>query len=128
MKNQEKRSDILNPSSAERIRRAASVIIPLCFLSIFLALFIVASANDIYAFVKPEKEVLVDITASESIKDVAKELEAAGVIKNPTLFTLYVRSKNAEDNLLPATDKITLDTSMSYREILKVFAKNQKSE
>ena len=128
MNYQEKHSDIINLGSAERIRRAASIIIPLCFLSLFLALVTVSCANDIYAFVKPEKVVTVDLGECESVKDIAKALEAQGVIKNPTLFSLYVRSKNAEERLLGAADEIELNTAMSYREILKVFAKNQKSE
>ncbi|MBO7250385.1 MAG: endolytic transglycosylase MltG [Clostridia bacterium] len=128
MNYQEKHSDIIDLGSAERIRRAAAIIIPLCFLSLFLALLIVSYANDIYAFVKPERAVTVDLSACESVKDIAKALEAQDVIKNPNLFTLYVRSKNAEERLLSAADEIELNTAMSYREILKVFAKNQKSE
>ena len=128
MNYQEKHSDIIDLGSAERIRRAAAIIIPLCFLSLFLALLIVSYANDIYAFVKPERAVTLDVRACESVKDIAKALEAQDVIKNPNLFTLYVRSKNAEKRLLSAADEIELNTAMSYREILKVFAKNQKSE
>ena len=52
-------------------------------------------------------------------------LEEKGIIENPALFCAYVKSKGADKRITSAEGIITLDTSMSYREILKVFAKNQ---
>ena len=126
MNNQNKHSDIINLTNAQRIRRACSVIIPLCFLSLFIALFIASAANDIYAFVKPKKTASVEFSGADSVYGVARELEAAEIINDPLVFTAYVRSKKLEERVLSVEGSLTLDSSMSYREILKVFSKNQK--
>ena len=128
MNHQTKHSDIMLLTNAQKIRRACSVIIPLCFLSLFISLFIASSANDVYAFVKPEKTASLELFEGEGVYEVAKQLEELGIIEKPALFCLYVRTKHAEDKVICAEGSLSFDASMSYREILKVFAKNQKTE
>ena len=126
MKNNKANSGISTKANAQRINRACSVIIPLCFFSLLIALFLAFCANDVYAFVKPEGEVSLQLSGERSLYETALMLEDAGVIKNPALFCAYVSSKERSDILTSAEGDIPLERSMSYREILKVFAKNQR--
>ena len=52
-------------------------------------------------------------------------LEECGVIANPHVFTLYVRSKDKTELLEAFVGNAELDRSMSYREILLAI-KNAK--
>ena len=117
-------SGISGSANARRVARACSAIIPLCFFSLLIALFLAFCANDIYAFVKPAGEVKIELVGAHSVREVAKELEDSGVIENPALFCAYVRSKGADDKITSARGVIALDASMSYREIVKIFVKN----
>ena len=118
-------SGISQRSDAQRIRRVCSLIIPLCFFSLLLALGLAFCANDMYAFVKPEGAVSLDLTDERSLYETARLLEEANVIENPALFCAYVKSKDKEEALTSASGRIELERSMSYREIVRVFAKNQ---
>ena len=122
MQYQTNRSGIIELTSAEKIKRACSVIIPLCFLSILLAAAIISVGNDMYAFVKREEQVNLYFENSSSVYSVAQALEANGIINNPSLFSLYVKSKGGEGKLKNFSGEIILSTDMSYREILKAFS------
>lgn len=122
MQYQTDHSGIIELTSAERIKRACSVIIPLCFLSILIAAAIISVGNDMYAFVKREEKVNLYFENSSSLYSVAQSLEANGVINNPSLFSLYVKSKGGEDKIKDFRGEISLSTDMSYREILKAFS------
>lgn len=58
-------------------------------VSIFLSVVIIRTANDVYAFVKPDISVTITIPAHATADDVAKILEENGVIRCPLIFRLY---------------------------------------
>ena len=124
MNKKENHSGISKKAYASHVARACSTIIPLCFFSLLLSLFLAFCANDMYAFVKPEGEVTIELAPTRSLRDTAKTLEERGIIENPALFCAYVKSKKADKKLTSVEGVIILDTSMSYREIVRVFAKN----
>lgn len=128
MNNSKANSGISKGTNAQKVMRACSMIIPLCFFSLFLSLFIAFCANDMYAFVKPAGEVKIELVSERSLRDTAKILEEEDIIENPALFCAYVRSKGADKKITSAEGAITLDTAMSYREIVKEFAKIDSSE
>ena len=108
--------------NAAKIRRACSVLLPLCFLSILIAALSISVANDMYAFVKRDASATVTLDTPESVYETAKKLEEHGIINNPAIFTLYVRSKNADERILSFSGELKLDSSMSYRDILRSFS------
>ena len=122
MQNNNTNSGIIELTSAQRIRRACSVIIPLCFLSVLISAATISAANDIYAFVKPNNTVTLSFDESSSVYSVACTLEEKGVINNPALFSLYVKSKHREEKIEKFRGDITLRTNISYREILSAFS------
>lgn len=124
MGKQKKISGRETAGGARRARRAAAAVIPLIFLSFFLAALTVSAANDIYAFVKPDTEAEIHIDGNTSLLSVSKILENEGIINNPTIFALYVRAKGAEDRIVGFSGDVRLGASMSYREIIAAFSKN----
>ena len=98
--------------------RAFSILLPLCLFSILLSGIIISVFNDVYAFIKPDSDVT--ITVSEPLSDTAFSdlLQKNGVIKNPTVFKLYLRSKGLSDRLSGITGEWVFNSNMSYREIV----------
>lgn len=104
------------------VRRAMAVILPLCMLSFLICALICSLANDIYAFEKQDKEVILDIEEGTSLKDVSKLLGRKGIVNNPSIFEIYVRSKGKEKRIEVFSGELVLNSAMSYREILAAFS------
>lgn len=104
--------------------RILGVIVPLLFFSFFIASAIISISNDIYAFSKADTSVTLYLENPASLYSAARMLEENGIINNPAAFTLYVRSKGAEERIRGFSGELELNSSMSYREILRMFSKN----
>lgn len=99
-------------------RTAFGALVPLMLLALMLAGIVISVANDMYAFVKPDENIGVKIIAPLNDSELSKLLRESGVIENELIFTLYLRSKH-KDGLVPSlTGEWTLNSNMSYREIL----------
>ena len=75
-----------------RMPSALKVIIYLiCVISvsILISVTVIKVGNDVFAFVKEDKEITVNIKNNAKITDVAKELEEKGLIKYPGVYALY---------------------------------------
>ena len=102
-------------------KRGVGVVICLCLTSLLLSGIFLTVINDIYAFVKPDTEITIEITEGLNDIGLAKALHDNGVISNPVVFALYLRSKNKSSYVSELSGKWQLNTSMSYREIVKAF-------
>ena len=103
-------------------RYAFARVTVLALLSLFLAALLIAIANDLYAFVKPDKPVILSVTEPMSLSELSQTLSRSGVIQNPTLFRLYVQSKDRTAVLESYTGTLHVNASMSYRELLLAFS------
>lgn len=122
MQTEKTNSGTVHLTNAQRYRRICSVIIPLLFLSLFLAALIISAANDIYAFVKPQRAAIIVIDKGESAYTLSALLSENGIIQNPLAFTLYAKLKDAEGDISAFEGELELESSMSYREILRYFS------
>ncbi len=115
-----------NPVNKEKllrsIKRTLSKILPLCFLAILIAGLICSVANDMYAFVKKDREISLTFDSYCSLNELSKILADNGVISNPDVFKLYVKLKDKEALIEGFSGELKLNTSMSYREILLEFS------
>lgn len=98
--------------------RAFSILLPLCLFSILLAGIIISLANDVYAFVKPDGEIPLTISSPMTDSELSSLLGKCGVIENPTVFMLYLRSKGLSGKASEITGEWVLNSNMSYREII----------
>lgn len=104
------------------VKRTLSKILPLCFLSLLLAGLICSVANDMYAFVKKDREISLMLDSYASLDDISKSLADKGVVENPDVFKLYVKLKDKEALVEQFSGELKLNSSMSYREILEEFS------
>ena len=95
----------------------------LCLVSLFLAGGFISVVNDIYAFVKADGETEIFIPEDSSLEAVSEALGKAGIVKNPFVFSIYVKSKGKAEAVEGISGEILLDSSMSYREILATMLK-----
>ena len=111
-----------SPHEKGRLYRFAFArITVIALLALFCVGIAVSLVNDLYAFVKPDEAVTLSWTDPLPLAELSRSLQKNGVIRNPTAFSLYVRSKGKVDALEAFTGTLTLNSSMSYREILMAF-------
>ena len=99
-------------------RRALGVLIPLFLVSALLACALISVANDTYAFVKPDRAATLSISSPVSARELCRTLRQNGVIENDAVFYLYIKSKGKSDDVSLLLGEWTLNSNMSYREIL----------
>ena len=103
------------------VKRVIAVLLPICFFAILLSCGTISVVNDMYAFIKPEREVTLLITGAQSVDEISGILGENNIISNPFCFSAYVKNKNKVAEILSFQGEITLNSKMSYREILAVF-------
>ena len=113
---------ILSPAENKLRRYAFSCVTVITLLALLLAALLVSVMNDVYAFVKPDRAVTLTVDEPLSLSAVAALLERNGILANPTVFRLYADAKGKRALLESFSGELTLNSSMSYREILLAFA------
>ena len=114
----------MNPTTEKnRLRRLALAKITVLALSALLVAALgVSVANDLYAFVKPEREVILSLDEPIPLKELAERLAEEGVITNPTVFRYYAKHQGKTELLENFCGTVTLNAKMSYRQILLCFS------
>ena len=90
-------------------------------VALLLTVGIVNVANDVFAFIKPEETVVVNIVQGGSMKQISKTLKDSGVVKHPFVFRLYCKLKKAEGKF--QYGDYTLNTNLAYDQIISKLKK-----
>ena len=118
-----------SPAHSNRLwRTALSRVTVTVLLALFCAALLISLANDLYAFVKPDRPFLLTVNEPLSLSVLSDRLDTGGVVNNPTVFSLYVRSKDRAEELEQFVGTVKLNASMSYREILLAFSEAEKPD
>ena len=104
-------------------KRIFGTVITMALVAVFIALTIISIANDMFAFIKPDGTVTLTLNNELTPNELGILLEEQGVVSNPYIFSLYVRSKLKNDTPLSFSAPVKLERSMSYREILSELSK-----
>jgi cell division protein YceG involved in septum cleavage len=104
-----------NKTTAKSVFERALII---AAFSLLLSALLLSVINDVYAFVKPDGELKLTFTEPMPLSELSRLLQKEGVVKNPTVFSLFVRSKSKADELESFVGEATLRMDMSYREII----------
>ena len=102
-------------------RFAFSKVIVIVLSALLFAGLSVSVANDLFAFVKPSRDISIEITEPVSVRDISSMLQELGVIENSLAFRLYVELKSKEAFLEDFCGTVELNSNMSYRDILNKF-------
>ena len=100
------------------VRRIFSSIFVMALTAAFFACLLISVTNDIYAFIKTEGEIILTVSSPLNVSDFSKLLHDNKIISNPTIFSLYLKSKDKTEIIEGFVGNVKLDRSMSYREIL----------
>ena len=85
-------------------------------ISVLLAAFAILAANDMFALVKTDKEITVEIEDGATMREIADLMADSGVIRYPSLFWAFAKMTDMDDQIRPGT--YTLNATMDYRSIL----------
>ncbi len=94
-------------------------------ISVFLALLIIFSGQEIFGINKPDQTILVDIPQNSGVQQIAEVLEQRGVIKSAYLFRVYYKVARLNGNFQYGT--YSLNTKMSYDAIVNELSKYSSS-
>ena len=110
-----------NNPEAITLNSGFGVIISICLLSLLFAGIFISVVNDVYAFVKPDTNVIISIEKGTAPKEFSNILLENGIIKNEFVFVCYLRSKDKHREVENIHGQWQLNQNMSYREILREF-------
>ena len=102
-----------------RLANGSLIVAGLVAFSIFLAVFILQSATDLFGLNKPENTVEVEIPEDSSLSQIARILHEAGVINQPLTFRLYTAVKGEADTLTGGTYE--METDWDYNQIISAL-------
>lgn len=99
------------------IIKAAIYVLLVLIISAFTSYYVISVANDVFAFVKTEHTVTVNVTDDMTRKELAYLLKRNGVIKYDWAFDLYMiyQGDDADSFLL---GEHTINSSMNYSQII----------
>lgn len=90
-------------------------------VSLLFTIGIVSVANDVFAFIKPDNTVVVNVEQGSSTTNIAKALKSAGVIKHPTVFRLYSKLKKADGTY--QFGDYSINSNLGYDQIIATLKK-----
>ena len=90
-------------------------------VSLLLTIGIVNVSNDVFAFIKPDNTVVVNIEQGSSTMTIAKALKSAGVIDHPVIFRLYSKLKKADGTY--QYGDYSINENLGYDQIISLLKK-----
>lgn len=94
--------------------------------SLILSVFAVIWANDIFALIKKDEVISIEIPPDATTGKVAKILDKAGVIEYGSIFTLFTNFTVKKPQYV--SGKYELNSKMDYRAIISTVRKNPNSK
>ena len=91
-----------------------------------LSYFAISAGNDVFAFVKSDKTIKVTIDDGLTVKELGNVLQKHGVINYSFVFDLYAGVRGKSPTFVAGEYEVS--PSMSYDELLRVFAKTVSNE
>lgn len=100
-------------------------------VSLLLSFFAIRVGNDVFAFVKPDREVTITLDEGATLSDVAKELHEKGVIEYPTVYKMYSKFRISKRSYLSGEfleGEHVVNPSMNYDQLLLALSLNKNSK
>lgn len=112
-------------STIMAVVKAIVYILTIVVISCALAYYAISFANDMFAFVKSDEEVEVEIPEYATSAELSEILHDAGVIKHPAVFRLYAKLKHIDTNEAYNFEAgtYTVNGMMNYDELFLCFVK-----
>lgn len=98
--------------------------------SYFLSTAIINVGNDVFAFVKEDREIIVNIPEGADTGDIAEILYDAGVIEHPTIFKMYAKFRISKRSYLTGeylSGEQTVNPMMNFDTLINTLADYERS-
>lgn len=99
------------------LAKALLYIAVVCIVSAYVSYYAITIANDVFAFVKTDREITVKVPENATDKEISYLLEKNGLIKYDWMFELYLIYKTDGSNSYIPGDK-TLNSTMNYNQLI----------
>ena len=96
-------------------------------VSVILATMIILIVNDVFAFVKDDREISMSINEYATLEQIADQLHEYDVIKFPKVFVLWSRLRHNDDSKY-VSGIYTVSPMQNYDELLATFQLKKKSK
>lgn len=117
--NNDDEDDESDSGGFSRWMKALIVLAVVLGISVFLAIFALASAQDLFGLNQKDMEIEFTLPPEQSMSQIAGLLKDQGIIDQPLTFRIYAGLKNNADDFLPGD--YALNSNMSYDEIMVKF-------
>lgn len=104
------------------LAKAVIYVAVVCIISAYVSYYVITIANDVFAFVKTDREIKVNVPENATDKEIAYLLEKNGIIKYDWMFELYLIYKMDGDtptSYIPGEK--TLNSTMNYNQLIAVL-------
>jgi UPF0755 protein len=105
------------PRSQNRWFRALVMTLATIAGCIFLSIFIISSASDLFGLNQPDEHIPITIPPGSSVADVSRMLREVGVLDQPFTFRMYLGFKEVTDYDITPGDYV-FNSNMAYDEII----------
>ena len=119
----------LGHQNEEKPATLSSLVYVACVLlvSIFLSVFIINTARDVFGVAKPDQNYEVSIGSQTTVSKIAKSLAKAGIVEHAGTFKLYTGIRYDDETVQQGT--YILNSKMSYDElILTLISSSEETE
>ena len=106
------------------LAKALLYIAVVCIISAYVSYYAISIANDVFAFVKADREITVNVPENATDKEISYLLAKNGLIKYDWMFELYLIYKTDGSNSYIPGDK-TLNSTMNYNQLIAALTTEQ---
>lgn len=110
--------------------KVAIYLVAVLAISVFLSVAAIKIGNDVFAFVKADKEITVKIKEGATLADVSEELKEKGVIKYPSVYNIYARLRMDRKSYYTGNflaGEHTLNSNLGYDKLIAKLAESTYS-
>ena len=104
-----------------------AVSMALALVAGILAYYVIEFGNDMYAFVKSDEQIEIEIPEYATVEEISTLLGDSGVIKYPNLMIIYSKLKKIDETYNFKAGIYTVNGMMNYDELLAAFKKKAPS-
>lgn len=119
------------PSSSHTIfsalgKSVAYIVFVICS-AIIIAYIGITVVNDLFAFVKSDKEIVVSVDEDTTFRELASKLEKEGAVKYPLFLRIYNSFKNRDSKVKQELEagEYRILANLNYDEIISTFTKKR---
>lgn len=115
-------------NAVKSIIKAVVYIVLVAAVAGILSYYVIEFGNDMYAFVKSDEQVEIEIPEYATVEEISTILGDSGIIKYPNLMIIYAKLKNIDETYNFKAGTYTVNGMMNYDELLLEFVDKPSTE